>query len=162
MPARDPFTGRFLARRNMAGRPGKHGLPTIPVMDVEFAQFSIKVLQSKAKTKKWGKRAKAELARRKASRALRADIPSPHKRAAKRKEAPAYHGGLAPGFSLKKGTVKGSDVWHLHFQGANIGKYAMTPERAAILSHKIDPATGKKRKPAWMAKSNQGFRGWDW
>lgn len=73
----------LVARRNMAGRPGKYGLPRIPPADFELAHLpaaDLKALGTKA--------AKAELARRKASRGLRVGVDVPE-RVAKRPVRPA-------------------------------------------------------------------------
>lgn len=44
---------------------------------------------------------------------------------------------LAPGFELVEDSHKGSRIWRLHFRGRDTGKYAMTPERATALSHRL-------------------------
>jgi hypothetical protein len=73
---------------------------------------------------------------------------------------------LAPGWSILPGwnvsaaegkaAGKRSQIFKLTYLGRDTGKYALTAEGAAELSHKLDPLTMKKRKPAsWgKAKSN--------
>jgi hypothetical protein len=83
-----------------------------------------------------------------------------------RKEIPvtAVAGKLAPGWSILPGWKIGTEgqgqgmrqqVFKLLYDGKLTDKYALSPEGAAELSHKIDPSTGKRWKPEWMkAKGN--------
>jgi hypothetical protein len=71
-----------VARKNMAGRPGKHGLPRGPAGVPEYSVKGRKELEALAKIGDRG--AAAELSRRAASKGMRADVEAPASRVAKR------------------------------------------------------------------------------
>lgn len=80
-----------IARPNMAGRPGKHGLATIPAKDKKLQQLSgaeLKALGTPA--------ARAEIARRRSAAAMRATTPQPPGRAAKPKKIRAAQASRRP------------------------------------------------------------------
>ena len=86
-----------------------------------------------------------------------------------RKEIPvaSVAGKLAPGWSILPGWKIGTEgkgqgmrqqVFKLLYDGKLTDKYALSPEGAAELSHKIDPSTGKRWVPEWRkAKANPAF-----
>jgi hypothetical protein len=136
-----------ITRRNMAGRPGKHGLPRY-----EGPRPAGLQKLTKRELKAWGSvEALAELEWRRLDKAMRSGMASPPARAAKRPPAPRQTTGFAPGFSAAPDVEKGQQVFRLLLHGQPIpsqkmpaGRYALNMERAAQLSHKLDPHTGER------------------
>ena len=144
---------------NMAGRPGRFGLPRFegqrPAGMMKFSQAQLQAMGTPE--------AAMELEWREMDRAMRAGVASPPERAAKRKQeslVTPFPAGIAPGFSIVEDQEKGQRVFRILLHGQPIpsetaprGRYVLTPEKAVELSHKIDPGSGKRLR-AKAAKKN--------
>jgi hypothetical protein len=152
-----------VARNNMAGRPGKHGLPRY-----EGPRPAGLAKLTKKELKAWGSiEALAELEWRRLDKAMRSGMAAPSGRVAKRKPHGPQTTAFAPGFSAAPDVEKGQQVFRILLRGQALpsekmpaGRYALNMERAAQLSHKLDPQTGerlrwgKKKQPQALAAKN--------
>ena len=139
----------FHARPNMAGRPGKHGLPSLPVVHKDLALLPAEALMSLNT-----QAAREELARRKASRALRAKMESPS-RALQHISGEGASSRPAAGFQIVYDAEE--KVHRIFLDGEDTGKYGLSAARAAEISHTLDPRTGERIKPAWMKSKKNPF-----
>lgn len=137
------------ARRNMAGRPGRLGLPRYEGPRPEgYAKFGKKDLRDMASS--GDQLAAMELEWRKQDRAMRSGLLVPE-RVVKRPAHPPQVTAFAPGFGAVPAVEKGQQVFRITLHGQPLptekmpaGRYALTMERAAAMSHKLDPQTGER------------------
>lgn len=141
--------GGMSALRNMAGRPGRLGLPRYEGPRPEgYAKFGKKDLRDMASS--GDQLAAMELEWRKQDKALRAGMIVPE-RVVKRPAHPPQVTAFAPGFGAVPAVEKGQQVFRITLHGQPLptekmpaGRYALTMERAAAMSHKLDPQTGER------------------
>lgn len=157
------------ARQNMAGRPGKHGLPRY-----EGPRPAGLAKLTKRELKAWGSlEAMAELEWRRLDKAMRSGMAPHPDRVAQRKPAPPQTTGFSPGFSAVPDNEKGQQVFRILLHGQPIpsekmpaGRYALNMERAAQLSHKLDPQTGERLRFGKTKAQRLGMKAaanpWSW
>jgi hypothetical protein len=137
------------AKKNMAGRPGRLGLPRYEGPRPEgYAKFGKKDLRDMASS--GDQLAAMELEWRKQDRAMRSGLLVPE-RVVKRPAHPPQVTAFAPGFGAVPAVEKGQQVFRITLHGQPLptekmpaGRYALTMERAAAMSHKLDPQTGER------------------
>ena len=139
-----------LAKENMAGRPGRLGLPRYEGPRPEgYAKFGKKDLRDMASS--GDQLAAMELEWRKQDKALRAGMIVPE-RVAKRPAQPPQVTAFAPGFSAVPAVSdRGQQVFRILLHGQPIptekmpeGRFSLSMEGAAAMSHKLDPQTGER------------------
>jgi hypothetical protein len=157
------------SRRNMAGRPGKHGLPRY-----EGPRPAGLAKLGKRELKAWGSiEAMAELEWRRLDKAMRSGMAAPSGRVAKRLAHPSQTTAFAPGFSAAPDVEKGQQVFRILLHGQALpsekmpaGRYALNMERAAQLSHKLDPQTGERLRFGKTKSQRLGMKAaanpWRW
>ena len=138
------------ARRNMAGRPGRLGLPRYEGPRPEgYAKFGKKDLRDMASS--GDQLAAMELEWRKQDRAMRSGLLVPE-RVVKRPAQPPQVTAFAPGFSAVPAVSdRGQQVFRILLHGRPIptekmpeGRFSLSMEGAAAMSHKLDPQTGER------------------